>query len=604
MTPEMRDSDADPPWSSIVQTNPREGIHEKDGQDAQPSSDDAEEGETGLGTNEEPDAALGWPALGFALLIGTLLALLMHWPLPLHLDRDVVDLEFGDPLLQAWQVAWGGHALLTEPLSFFDSNTFWPLTNSLAFSDALLGYAPAGLLGDGPIAALVRYNVLFLFAYALSFAGAYLLARELRVAAIAASVAGAAFAYAPWRIAQNTHLHVISSGGIPLALFMLLRGYRRHDPRLIIGGWVVAAWQVSLGFTLGLQLAYLLAGLVIVLGVLTVRGRKRPQQSLLVATAIGMLIFGGWASLQARPYLQVVNTHPEARRMESEILFYSPPPVGLLTAPEENSVWGKRTEGLRETLPWPSEQTLFPGLIISALALGGLATSTFSKRLRIGLLMVAILTTILSLGLRGPAGGFAYRILYQLPGWEGIRTPGRLNTITSLAVALLAAAGVHALLRDGRSREKGTFRFQRVTVIGAMIVGAILMEGSGDIRLSVAPGPPPITADAPQPQLHLPSDHLKDPVHMYWSTDGFPEIVNGHSGFIPESLAALRTQIADFPDQHSVALLYDYGVRSVVVHQTMALGTPWEGATAKPVEGLPLVREQVGDLMIYRLEAP
>ena len=36
----------------------------------------------------------------------------------------------------------------------FDTNAFWPLPRTLAFSDALLGYAPFGAVGDGPGAAL------------------------------------------------------------------------------------------------------------------------------------------------------------------------------------------------------------------------------------------------------------------------------------------------------------------------------------------------------------------------------------------------------------------------------------------------------------------
>ena len=57
---------------------------------------------------------------------------------------------------------------------------FWPYSDALAFSDAPIGYAPAGLAAQAsPHAALVVYNLLFLFAYALAFLGAYLLAREL-----------------------------------------------------------------------------------------------------------------------------------------------------------------------------------------------------------------------------------------------------------------------------------------------------------------------------------------------------------------------------------------------------------------------------------------
>src|SRR5919112_4255672 len=188
--------------------------------------------------------------VGFAALGSAVAALVMHWPLPLYLGRDVPR-DLGDPLPQSWQVAWNGHALLHQPLDWFQANIFWPLHDSLAFSDALLGYAPAGLIGSGPHAAIVRYDLLFLFAYALAFFGAYLLARELRAGRVGAWVAGAAFAYAPWRLEQDGHLHVLSSGGSPPALALLVRGYRDGRPRLVVAGWLVAAWQGGLGFTPG-----------------------------------------------------------------------------------------------------------------------------------------------------------------------------------------------------------------------------------------------------------------------------------------------------------------------------------------------------------------
>src|SRR5687767_9256844 len=161
-----------------------------------------------------------------AALLGWVLAILMSWPLATHLDSRLPELGIGDPLLQAWQVAWGGHTLAHGPARYFDANTFWPLPTSLAFSDALIGYAPAGMIGRGTTAAVLRYNLLYLTAHALAFTGAFLLARELGVRRAGAAIAGAAFAYAPWLLAQNAHLHVISSGGIPLALALLRRGYR------------------------------------------------------------------------------------------------------------------------------------------------------------------------------------------------------------------------------------------------------------------------------------------------------------------------------------------------------------------------------------------
>src|SRR4051812_38817985 len=132
----------------------------------------------------------------FAALTAVGLALLMHWPLPLVLGRDVPR-DLGDPLPQAWQVAWDGHALAHQPLDFFQANVFWPLKNSLAFSDALVGYAPFGAIGGGPHAAVVRYGLLFLFAYALAGFGADLLARGLGAGPIGAPGGGAAVAPPP-----------------------------------------------------------------------------------------------------------------------------------------------------------------------------------------------------------------------------------------------------------------------------------------------------------------------------------------------------------------------------------------------------------------------
>ena len=189
------------------------------------------------------------------LVIGAIvIAVVMNWPLVLHLKTDIPK-DVGDPLVQSWEVAWDGHALLHQPLHFFQSNQFWPLHDTLAFSDALLGYAPAGILGSGPVDAVLRYNLLFLFAYALAFAGAYLLAREMGLGPAASTVAGAAFAFAPLRLEHDGHMHVISSGGIPLALALGLRGYRLVKPGFIVAGFCVAAWQLSLGFTLGIPLA-------------------------------------------------------------------------------------------------------------------------------------------------------------------------------------------------------------------------------------------------------------------------------------------------------------------------------------------------------------
>ena len=255
-----------------------------------------------------------------------LLSVIMNWPLVLHLGQDIPK-DLGDPLAESWQVAWDGHALAHQPLHFFDSNQFWPFHDTLAFSDALVGYAPAGLFGSGPHAAVFRYDLLFLFAYALAFAGAYLLGRELGLGPAGALVCGVAFAFAPFRLEQDGHMQVISSGGIPLALALGARGYRRRRAGWVVAGFLVAAWQLSIGFTLGLPFAYLLAALAVIAAIAWLRrGRPGLDRGLLIATLCGALLFVAAGFALSRPYLRVADDHPAAKRSPSTVEAYSGPP--------------------------------------------------------------------------------------------------------------------------------------------------------------------------------------------------------------------------------------------------------------------------------------
>jgi hypothetical protein len=537
---------------------------------------------------------LGCVALAIAL------SLAMHWPLPLHLGRDIAQ-DLGDPLVQAWQVAWNGHALVHQPLRLFQANMFWPLPDSLAFSDALVGYAPAGLVGEGTHAAVARYDVLFLFAYALCFAGAYLLARELGAGRAGAVVAGAAFAYAPWRLEQEGHLHIISSGAIALALCLLIRGYRRRAAGTVLAGWLVATWQFSLGFSLGLPLAYLLAagGLAVTIGWWR-RGRPRPPRAVAVASAAGMLCFAVTAGLLARPYMRVLHDHPEAHRTIEDVASFSGPPYELLVASQDSRLWGAATAPLRERLSFVPEQTLFPGLAILALALAGLwIGGAISPRVRRSLGAAALGFAILSLGFRlDGAWLYPYRWLYELlPGWQAIRVPGRLHTLTTLCLALLAAGAAQALADRARARRGAL----AASGCGLLLCLAVLADGWGFADHPTVELAPPGQSAAPQPALHLPAGAFDNRRYVLWSTDGFPDVVNGRGSFVPRSFQAVIDATASFPDRRSVAFLRRIGVRSVTVHLDHARGTPLARAPMRSLRGLRLERRLRGRTALFVL---
>lgn len=499
---------------------------------------------------------------------GVVLAVAATWPLTLELRSRLPD-NLQDPSLIAWQLAWAGHALIHQPLHLFQANAFWPLSYSLAFTDPLIGYAPAGLIGSGPGAAVVRYNLLYLFSYALAFAGTYALARELGAGRPAAAVAGIAFAYAPWRLTQSGHLHILSSGGVPLALFLLLRGHRRRSPRTVLGGWLVATWQIVVSVSIGLQLACVL----IVLGLLAAvvwlrRGRPALDRGMLAATCVGVALMLVCSALLATALVRLANAHPEARRSIAEVTFYSPPVKGLLAAPRDDRLWGGLGKRILDREPYMPEQALFPGAAVLLLTIAGLAAPTYPRGLRIGLLLAVLVTAALALGFRLGGEWSPYRLLYELaPGWQGIRTPGRLVTLTLLGLALLAAGAVQWILGAAGRRSR---------VLSASVafvcLAAIFGEGLGDVPHPRVPPLPLGTPVAPPPQLHLPSTVVTDPAYMLGSTVGFPAIANGYSGFDPVELALVRRRAASFPDRDSIAFLRRHGICSVLIHPSLPLG--------------------------------
>jgi hypothetical protein len=599
-----------------------------------------------------PSPAFTRAEIALVALAGVLLAVLTSWPLVLHLPSRIAP-DLGDPVRTAWQIAWVGHAMLHDPLHIFDSNAFYPRPLSLAFSDSLLGYGPTAFLGSGAVAALVRYNLLFLWAWSLCFLGAYMLARELGLGRLGGAGAATAFAYAPYRVTEAGHLHVISSGGLALGLFLLLRGYRRCSRGLVLAGWLLSAWQISLGFTLGLQYAYLLVVLALLAVVCWWRGRLTPgpgwrgegrgplvPRPLLAVTLVGVAVLGAVSVYQARPYLKVAAIYPTAKRTITEVEKYSAGPAALLGASSENRVWGSLTAGMRARVSSKNESVFFPGGLVLALALVGLAAGPYTRRLRAGLLLGVVICSVLALGLGLTGAGYPYRLLYDYaPGWDGVRVPGRIFTLATLFYALLAGAGAQALVRarplPTRARRTGPPPARALparlparallprlparalpvlglpALLGAALLVGILGEGAGHLGHPVVPQPARAEIGLPGPVLDLPTNGALDRVWQYFSTDGFYEIPGGESTFDIPAIDDLRGGMAGFPDRASVEKLRYYHIRTVVLHTApprdlppdMAIPEPPDPAAAasKPIAGLGITRRRAGSLVIYEI---
>ncbi len=604
-----------------------------------------------------PSPDIGRAEVLWTIFGGIALAILTTWPLVLHMSSRIAP-DLGDPVRTAWEIAWVGHAMLHDPLHLFDSNAFYPHPLSLAFSDSLLGYGPAAFFGSGTVAALVRYNLLFLLTWSLCFVAAWMLARELGLRRLGAAAAAVAYAYAPYKVTEAGHLHVISSGGFVLAMFLLLRGYRRDSRGLVLAGWLVSAWQVSLGFTLGLQYAYLLlvlAALVAIywwLGRLTPgpawdrreRPSKRVPQTrdaalaatpdqpsdqsqtdtqavsrpragrgpliprrLLAVTLIGVAVLGAVTVYQARPYLKVAAEYPTAKRTIREVETYSSGPAAFLSASSENRVWGSITSGMRAKVNSKNESVFFPGGLILVLALIGLVgvgrTSPYTRRLRLGLLAGIVVCSVLALGFGITGAGYPYRLLYDYaPGWDGVRVPGRIFTLATLFYALLAGAGAQLLVGSIEPWAKRQRLYAVPALLGVVLCIGLLGEGAGHLGHPVVPQPARAEIGLPGPILDLPTDGALDRIWQYFSTDGFYKIPVGNSTFDMPEVDDLRGGMNGFPDRASVEKLRYYGIKTVVLHTVLPKGLPPEHGpvVAEPPDPVTAAAKPIAGLGITR----
>jgi hypothetical protein len=546
-----------------------------------------------------------------AAVVGVLLSVAMTWPSALH-PSETLPQDLGDPPLVAWILSWSGHALTHDPSQLWHTNAFFPNRYSLAFSDTLLGYLPANVIGTGWVAAVIRYNVLFIFAFALASVGAYALVRQLGAGRVGAAVAGLAYAYAPWRYSQAGHLHVMSSGGIVLALAMLARGhglslrdgYRpdRVRPGWVLAGWLVAAWQITIGFGIGIVFGYVLAGAVLVGVVAWLLRRWRLPRRAVVLDLVGGVVLLAVTAFMMYPYLRVLQIYPRVERTVGDLKTFSPPLRGFFVAPPESLLWGTLHTTVRESLLFPPEMALLPGFTLFGLALAGLFVSAWSARARVLLAAGVVVTFICALGTNGPFNGWlGYVALYHLPGFNALRTPGRLISWTTLLLGILAAGALTELARRGAEARGNRVpgRPEALLRIAALIpLALVLAEGVNKMPHPMVPSPPAGFAHLRGPLLVLPDDANADELYMLWSTAGFPAMVNGLSGYGPPRQAELRAAGKRFPDPASVDELRAAGVRTVVILRNQ-VNDPMQPAAN--VDYLGMTREERGDMVIYTL---
>jgi hypothetical protein len=422
------------------------------------------------------DGIFSAKSAGCAFLLYAAVAIVLTWPLAVGLTRDIPG-DFGDPLFTSWVLSWDATHL---GRGWWSANIFAPHPLSLAYSEHFLPQAlevlPVYALTNNPI---LCYNLLFLSTFALSGLGMFLLGAELTGSAAAGLVAGLAFAFAPYRIANIPHLQVLSSAWMPFVLFGLHRHFASGRVRPLIGAAV--AWFVQ-NLSCGYYLLFFTPIVILYIAWELTRRRLWSDRQTLIRTGLAIAMVLAATAPFLVPYVELRRLGFGPRSL-FEIRRFSADVYAYFTADPNLRLWGSIAQA------WPkSEGLLFPGLTIVALAVLGVMRPSGDPALREPqggpeLRRRAAEARHHPFGALGlMTGAMAAVIIALLLGFS-IRLPG--IKITSLSrVLLICAAGVAIALAVSRESREAARRWllSYAGIFSAITLFAFVMSLGPDIH--------------------------------------------------------------------------------------------------------------------------
>ncbi len=549
------------------------------------------------------------------------LAAIGTWPLAAHLSDAVLGPP-GDNYEYVYKIWWFKTALLERGQSpLFNPDVFYPSGYDVSLSETTLANMALAL----PFAVLwgevVAYNAVVLLSFVLSGWAMYALARYLTGSRLAGAVAGAAFAFSPYRMAHlgAGHLPLLGTQWIPLAFLFAERAFRAKSVRdgalagLFLGLTALSSWYY----------AYMVGLFLVLFGVLRwAQARREWTARRLAAVVAAFVAVAALVMLPAAvPLLRNAGAGATEYRSLAYIDQWSAGLADLLWPNVFNPIWG---QSLAERyLPNIQEGVLYLGWAALALA------AVWAARRRDKALGVyawlGIVGVVLALGTTLHVAGGPLRIhvpdgmarafargMYFLteraalnplafgkmdvagtvvipmptlllylffPFFTAMRVPARFALMGILSVSVLAGAGAAQVAAQARARAGRV-----AAIVGlALILALDLASAPFPLGYSEARGQPVDAWLAAQPK---PSPVAQFPRERTWY--GYPlyqqrfhgqPIAYGYGTFVPLSFRAAEQVLDEFPSDEAVDWLEANGVRIVLLAQG-SLGDAWDDAKA------------------------
>jgi hypothetical protein len=495
-------------------------------------------------------------ALAFLLLA---LTCAVTYPQVRFFHRGVND--FGDPLLNAWALAWVPHAISTQPAAIFDANIFHPDRGTLALSETLI--FPALLVAPlraAGASAIDLHNVTLFSGYVLSGLTMFLLVSYITGEAAAAVFAAILFTITPLRAEHYPRVQAQMTYLLPLALLCLYRVLDRarghHDRSRAVAAGLLGLC-IALQFYSCVYYALFLCTLLPVTWLFSA-ALSPPPRDLGIRYVGAAALVAAILVLPATPaYLS--NERAVGQRSMDEVRQGSATVRDYLRVTPSNWFYNGYPGGT-------AERHLFTGYVRAATAVAAVM-APIGRWLPIA--ASALVAWDISLGVNGRL----YRPLYTaIFPYRALRVPARMAMVLDLLVSLLAGIGCAQLLKRLRSPRL------RVAIVIVLSAGALLESVNRPFELREMDKQTPAVYEwlstAPGgPILEYPTDGLEgrigpqDATYMYFSTAHWRPLLNGYSGFAPPRYRELLGELQAFPSRGSLDYLRGRGVRYLLLHE-------------------------------------
>lgn len=563
---------------------------------------------SGKRLGERWDALVGHRAFPLLLvsLIYAVLAIIVTYPVILHFGEAIAGMH-GDSFQHLWTLWWGERALFDAQTALTDVSMLY---HPQQLEHPIMGITPLIQIVAAPFVALfgpiATYNLWHLLSTILAGATTYLLAYEVSRNHGAAFVGGLIFAFAPSRMIHGIgHYAQIMTYLFPLYFLFLIRLLKRASWKDAVLAGVVLALSLLVNFV---HIAYFLVPgtviLVLVYAVVEGRAFWQKERILYLSLTAGLALL--LTSPRFVPFILSAGTGGLGYLQSEGVSLYGADLLAFVTPSPLHpllDVFPSVRQAFHHIVAnGYTHQNVTEGIVYLGIAPLLLAIWAVRKQYRTARpwLILLLVSAVLSLGpLLRVNGEFLtyevddvvsyfimpYAALTKLPLFELARTPGRLNGLTMMALAVLVSLGIASLPQRWRSAKMALVAPGLVAAVVALEYIAIWPYPVATVQvpqfytdLASEPGQSAIL-DHPMYLIGYQSAHSFD-TPMYYQLFHERPIAGGYVWRLPPeadgTMRALDNLVSPqprpditpvIPMEERAALLRELGFGHVVIHK-------------------------------------